>query len=452
MVKQSQQRILVISHDKIGSSMAGPGIRYHYMAEVLSEQFDVTVGFFDPTYLPDEEFERSYAVCSIDSNAFENDFNDFDTIISMYLTLPMLEFCRKHDIFMAFDIYAPVPVENLALKFYSGEPVKPEESYAYNQSNAMYAKFFAYGDLFLVSNQRQKDFWIGNIFGSGQIHLATYEKRQVLDRFIYAPMGVDTSIRLSHTKNVMRGIMPGITDKTKILLWTGGIWNWFDAQVLIKAMKQLEKSRPDIVLVFFGSKHPNPSIPAMRESTEAHQLAAELGLLGKTVFMNEGWVPYEQRINYLLEADVAVNTTLDTFENEFSHRTRVVDHILAGLPTIATKGDYLSDTAIELKRLGVTVPAGNVDAVVEAIEAVLKPENYAVYKKNLSAVRSEYDWHATLAPLLNVLSQNPGKLPYLITKKVKSGSVKNSLIRRAARRFVPAKIKQMIIRALRYGD
>lgn len=452
MPKQSKKRILIISHDKIGSSMAGPGIRYHYMAEVLSESFDITVGFFDPTYLPDDEFKKKYKVRSVDSNNFQDDFKDFDTIIAMYLTLPMLEFCRINNIFMAFDIYAPVPVENLALKFYSGEPVKPEESYAYNQSNAMYTKFFEYGDLFLVSNQRQKDFWIGNIFGAGQIHLSTYNERQVLDRFIYAPMGVDTKEKLVHTENVMRGVLKGIDDTTKILLWTGGIWNWFDAQVLVRAMKKLEKERPDIALVFFGSKHPNPNIPAMRESTETHQLAKELGLLGKTVFMNEGWVPYEQRINYLLEADVAVNTTLDTFENEFSHRTRVVDHILAGLPTVATKGDYLSDTAIELKQLGITVPAGDADAVAQAIKDILEKENYELFKKNIVEVRPDYDWHSTLKPLVDYLAKDTQKLAYLPPKKIRSSSVKNSLVRRAARRFVPTKLKQMIIRTLRYGD
>ena len=168
--------------------------------------------------------------------------------------------------------------------------------------------------------------------------------------------------------------------------------------------------------------------------------------------MNEGWVPYEQRINYLLEADVAVNTTLDTFENEFSHRTRVVDHILAGLPTVATKGDYLSDTAIELKQLGITVPASDADAVAQAIKDILEKENYELFKKNIVEVRPDYDWHSTLKPLVDYLAKDTQKLAYLPPKKIRSSSVKNSLVRRAARRFVPTKLKQMIIRTLRYGD
>ncbi|MBX4191172.1 hypothetical protein KW794_03740 [Candidatus Saccharibacteria bacterium] len=55
----ARKKVLIISHDKIGSAMAGPGIRYHYMAEVLADSFDVTVGFFDKNYLPDKDFKVS---------------------------------------------------------------------------------------------------------------------------------------------------------------------------------------------------------------------------------------------------------------------------------------------------------------------------------------------------------------------------------------------------------
>ena len=40
----------------------------------------------------------------------------------------------------------------------------------------------------------------------------------------------------------------------------------------------------------------------------ATQLNAEGGLLGKSVFFNHEWVPYELRQNFLLEADAGVST------------------------------------------------------------------------------------------------------------------------------------------------
>ena len=38
-------------------------------------------------------------------------------------------------------------------------------------------------------------------------------------------------------------------------------------------------------------KHPNPDVPDMAIAWQTRQLADELGLTGKHVFFNDGWVP-----------------------------------------------------------------------------------------------------------------------------------------------------------------
>ncbi len=43
----------------------------------------------------------------------------------------------------------------------------------------------------------------------------------------------------------------------------------------------------------------------MQMAVKAQALAADLGVLNKSVFFSEKWIPYEQRVNYLLEADAA---------------------------------------------------------------------------------------------------------------------------------------------------
>ena len=104
-------------------------------------------------------------------------------------------------------------------------------------------------------------------------------------------------------------------------------------------------------LVFLGMRHPNADVPEMRMAVEARRLADELGLTGVHVFFNEEWVPYDDRQNYLLDADVAVTTHLHHVETDFSFRTRVLDYLWAGLPTVATNGDSLADL-IEREGLG----------------------------------------------------------------------------------------------------
>lgn len=431
--------------------MAGPGIRYHFMAEVLAKDFDVTLGFFDESYLPDNDFQRSYHAKHIHRDHFQAAFDDCDIVIALWLSQAMIDYCNQRQIFMVFDVYAPVPVENLALFLYNGEPVTQATDFAYSQSFNMYDKFFQNGDLFLFSNRRQLDYWMGYVFGTDQIRVSSYQKRPLFERFIYAPMGFDASTPLQHTKPVLRGVIKGISKDDKVLLWTGGIWNWFDAQTLIQAMGLLAEKRPDIKLVFFGTKHPNPNVPAMQEAADSLQLAKKLDLLNKTVFMQEGWVSYNDRVNYLLEADAAVNTTKQTIEAEFAHRTRVLDHFLAGLPTIATQEDYLSDEVIERNDLGLTVPAGDAQALAVAIVSIVEPKTNKKIRQNVANERSNYSWEATLAELRNRLMADLSKLQLAPVRRQKE-LPRKSRAYHIAKRVTPLFIKKFIIRALRYGS
>ena len=407
------KKILIISHDKIGSKMAGPGIRYHFMAEYLSQNMDVTIGFFDPTYLPDDAFAHNYSVKSIDAYSFEDDFAEFDYIIALWLSDSMMNYCNKNNKVAIFDIYAPVPVENLAVKLFSHLPITKDADYEYLESLKMYRKFLENGDLFLYSNERQRDFWMGYIFGALQITPSLYDKRPMYDRFIKAPMGIDADLKLEHKENVLRGVIGSIDKKDTILLWTGGIWDWFDAVSLIEAMALLKKQkRTDIKLVFLGTQHPNENTPKMSELLKSRNKAISEGLLDDTVYFLEGWVDYTKRIDYLLEADVAVYAHKPSIETEFSHRTRVLDHILAGLPTIGTRGDYLGDV-IEKDGLGVMVNPFDVASLAEVIIKLTDPKTRAIYKKNIEKHRSEFSWASTLEPLRSYLLSNPKKIERL---------------------------------------
>ena len=81
----------------------------------------------------------------------------------------------------------------------------------------------------------------------------------------------------------------------------------------------------------------------MRMATEARALADGLGLAGTHVFFNEGWVDYESRQDYLLEADIGVSAHIDHLEASLSFRARILDYLWAGLPVVATRGDVLAD-------------------------------------------------------------------------------------------------------------
>jgi glycosyltransferase involved in cell wall biosynthesis len=246
---------------------------------------------------------------------------------------------------------------------------------------------------FLASNalaHRQESFTdIGNLIG-------------------LSPMGIPEETP-RHTENVLRDTVPGIGRDDFILLWTGGLWNWFDPLHVIRAVEDVRTDDPRVKLVFLGTRHPNREVPRMSAAKEAADYAKRNGLENESVFFIDEWLPHGERINYLLEADAAVYAHKDSLETRYSHRSRLLDHIHAGLPTIATGGDYVSDTIIAGKELGI-VADNTAAGIARAIrELADNPDYRSRIRSNIAGVRPEFYWEHTSADLIEyVRNHEPG--------------------------------------------
>jgi glycosyltransferase involved in cell wall biosynthesis len=186
-----------------------------------------------------------------------------------------------------------------------------------------------------------------------------------------------------------------VDDDAEIVLWNGGIWPWLDAPTAIRAVVSLAERRPRLRLVFMGATA--TSGPARRAADEAHAVAAG----SPHVVFNDGWVPYDERASWLLDADCALSTHRDHLETRFAFRTRVLDCFWSGLPVVATGGDDLGDR-IAREGLGAAVSAGDVAAVAAALEQVLDRGRDA-YEPALAAARADYRWSQVVAPLVRWL-------------------------------------------------
>jgi glycosyltransferase involved in cell wall biosynthesis len=212
---------------------------------------------------------------------------------------------------------------------------------------------------------------------------------------------------------VLKGVVPGIATDDSVVLWGGGIYDWFDPVTLIKAIDRLRRRKPKVRLYFLGLKHPNPRVPTMRKGVEAVEAAERLGLVGRHVFFNHDWVPYDDRANYLLESDVGVSTHIDHMETAFSFRTRVLDYLWAGLPVVSTEGDFFGDL-IERDGLGLTVPPTDVDALEDALFRLLDDREFAVSCSTQSmATAKRFTWPEVLKPLLE-FCRSPRRAPDLL--------------------------------------
>jgi glycosyltransferase involved in cell wall biosynthesis len=407
-VSKKPIRVLVLCHDVIGGKMAGPGIRYSNVHATLADLFSSTLAVFSDG--SEKSNVNGLVGVPKQGEAFKAVFDEHDVIFAQWLSSEMLDYAHSTGKTVIIDLYAPVPIEYLAsLEFSSSRPT-PGQDTIFAGIIETYSKYLSTASFFVCSNERQKDFWIGYITANGFLRPSNFGKSNLINRFAIAPMGI--SSQAPKVKKLMLREKLGLAKDDFVLLWTGGIWDWFDAQVVIRAVAKVND--PKVKLVFLGTKHPNDIYKEeMSESTAARGLSQELGLVGEKVFFMDGWVPYEERAAYFMDADVAIYADKESLETRFSHRTRVLDHIWTELPTICSRGDYMADL-IDKYGFGLTIENRTPNDFAAAISKLFKDKRLlAEIGDNLKSNKHLFTWENTLKPLTQYIATvTPAEAPY----------------------------------------
>jgi GT2 family glycosyltransferase len=409
-----RRKVLVVTGDSLTPKMAGPAIRAWQISLALCREHEVRLLSTVSCELTHPDF--STGVVNPEVMAEAEAWADI-IVFQGYIMheYPVVAASKK---IIVVDIYDPFHLEQLEQARDLGE----EERRITVQSAAhVLNQQLSRGDFFLCASDKQRDFWLGQMSAVGRINPATYDDSPSLDRLItLAPFGVSDDVPRS-TRPAIKGVVPGIAADDEVILWGGGIYNWFDPLTLIRAVDKLRQRRPKVRLFFLGVQHPNPNVPEMRMVVEARRLANELGINGTHVFFNETWVAYDDRANYLLDADIGVSTHYDHVETAFSFRTRILDYLWVGLPIVTTGGDSFADL-ISSRPLGLTVPAEDVDALEAALFTLLDDaELRARCSANSVAVADELRWSKVLTPLVE-FCREPRRAPDLLESVPLPGS------------------------------
>jgi glycosyltransferase involved in cell wall biosynthesis len=398
------RRIVVVSNDHVGSSMAGPGIRYLNFARELRSEGDVTLIVPFETDLEPDGFEL--VVADVWDPALMTPLTaGADVVVAQRLPVPTMRKLARTRARRIYDLYAPLHIENLALDALQGPDRQPVESAVLNRlADTVVLRT---GDAFVCASETQRDLWLGALLQSGRIGHDRFAADPSLRGLIdVVPFGISPEPPVS-TEPVLKGVVPGIGEHDRVLLWPGGIWNWLDPLTVIDAVAELARRRDDVCLFFLGMRHPNPHVPVMRMAGLATARAEELGLRDRVVFFHEGWVPYDRRGAYLLEADIGVSAHFDDLESRFAFRTRLLDCFWAGLPVITTVGDVLGDL-VEKRGLGRGVPPRDVNGWVDALETLLDDASARERAQGAIAdVRGEFLWPRVAEPLRRFVGE-PG--------------------------------------------
>lgn len=390
-----RKNVLIITGDPIGAKLAGPAIRAWNMAAELSKKHDVRLLSLTGV----EEVEASFEVTHVPSfsdKEFAPHHEWADIVIFQGHAMLVFSQLRASDKIIVVDIYDPMHLEQLEQ---ASELPKDKWIEQVRDATSVLNEQLLRGDFFLCASERQRLFWMGQLAALGRLNPLTYENDPDLTRLISkSPFGLSRT-KPKHETNVLKGVHPGIGKDDKLILWSGGLYNWFDPETLIRAVAALSESRPEIKLFFQGTKHPHPGVPEMEIVEKSRTLAKKLGVLDNNVFFNDSWIEFDQRQNYLTEADLGVSTHHSHVETTFSFRTRILDYLWAELPMVVTEGDHFGDL-VESEKLGIAVPARNVTILRKALEKALFDQKFASQaKRNIARVREEYFWDVVLEPL-----------------------------------------------------
>ena len=383
--------------------MAGPGIRSVCLAQTLKDHgFNVqlaTTGTYNG-------IDNLHAV-HVDKNDFHK-FSDLekwaDAIVFQALGFEDFPKLRKSRKYLIVDAYAPVLFENLArLVRQQGHLA----NIAILEATRIQRELVYRSDLLLCANENQRHFYLGDLAAISSIDTRDYAMHPNLERrVLVVPFGLSRELP-KQISRVLKGRVKGIEEKDKVVLWSGGLYEWFDLENLIRAFELISHLDSSVKMFFMGGAHPNSDIPEMPVVIRAKKLAQQLGILDRTVFFNDSWVEYEQRKSYLVEADLGITTHFDTLETTFSFRTRMLDYIWAGLPVVSTKGDYFSDQ-IKLLNLGKVVDFESPEQIADSILGLINDNNeYQKAKGNVQKLKSDFYWDKVAAPLIYALENLP---------------------------------------------
>ena len=393
---QHGSRLLIVTHETIGPKMAGPGIRAWEMACALSEWFDVTLAApGDPERQHPHVRTFGFDPTEPGLSTLNPHLGAADVVLAMaalYVKIPQLRDLGKPAI---VDLYDPFELEKLA----QAHSVPEQYHLGIDLESAAHLHLEgAVGDFFICASERQRDFWLGVLLAAGRVNSVSYSHDPTLRSLIdVVPFGVPSEPPQKRG-SVLKGVHPGIGRDDKLLLWNGGLWQWFDPLTLVEALAEVVRVRDDVKLFFAAGRHFDPeTVPEMPIYAETVEHSRQLGLLDNHVFFGN-WVSYDERGDYLLETDLVVSTHRPGLESQFASRTRLADCIWAGVPVVATAGDPISDMLVECG-LGRTVAPGRPDLLAEAILEALDDDARKQVDQSASQVREQLAWRRVVAPI-----------------------------------------------------
>jgi hypothetical protein len=388
--------VAIISPSEIREHMLGPSLRYEALARVIGAQQPVTL-ITPNADAPGHPLYTTRHVARTEQWA--EIIATHPVLVTQGYTLVgntvLQQLVDKHRPALAIDTYSPIAVEALAV-------ADPAESNAAQEaadlSTYALTQQLRVADFLFCANERQRDYYLGLLTTLGRISVRRYQEDPSFRRLIdVVPFGLDGEAPQPGPP-LLKGVHPAIPVDSKLLLWFGGIWNWLDADSVVRAFAAIAADYPAARLVFVTNAVTGTPGFSHEAHLRARTLAETLGLLDRQVIFH-GPVASAMRGALLLEADIGLCFNRDSLETRLAYRTRTIDYIWAGLPMILGAGDDLGER-VAGAGLGHALAPGDVAGLSRAMSEMLSDARWRERRAPFfDALRREMAWTRVLQPL-----------------------------------------------------
>ncbi len=190
-------------------------------------------------------------------------------------------------------------------------------------------------DIFSAVSERQQWSIIGELGIWGRLNQWTsgYEFAVTI------PISSETTPYPTPPRRVIRGIHAD--EDAFVILYSGGYNTWTDVDTLFAALEMVMAERPEVVFVSTGGKiegHDDLTYTRFQALVNASPYRKRFHLCG--------WVPNEDVPAYYLESDLGVNVDRMSYEALLGSRTRILDWMRAGLPSVSSSLTELAQQAV----------------------------------------------------------------------------------------------------------
>jgi glycosyltransferase involved in cell wall biosynthesis len=322
------ERIAVLAPEPIRARMAGMGIRALELARALSDDFDVRL------IVPNDagearEVAGTVRVVRAANGALATAAAGAQAgIVSGHAANGW--FHQLPNVPVAADLYDPFPIENLHY-------VRELGAETARHDHRTLELALARADFYLCASSEQRLFYAGALFSRGRIGAANFPEDSALARLIaVVPFGVPASA--ARGDRASGRAAAGVPSDGPLVLF-GGIYDWYDPELLLSAWPEILRRQPDARLLFF--ENPNPQTTPQRVFERARERARRIDPGGRSILFSP-WLPYDSRADLYAAADLMVSISSEGLETELAYRTRLLDAAWGGLPSVTVGGGSLA--------------------------------------------------------------------------------------------------------------